>query len=148
DRADAKARDHRQHPLGPVADQRHHHVAAADPARGERAGHSRPALAHPAEAPPASRALAGELHERDPRRRQLLDDVAGEVHGGILPLPAQNHLGALNSMAVAASPYTEMTDEQKAITEMVHQFADEQILPNAEHYDHEASFPEPLVGQM
>src|ERR1700683_5105297 len=51
-------------------------------------------------------------------------------------------------MAVAASQYTEMTDEQKAITEMVHQFADEQILPNAEHYDHEDSFPEPIVEQM
>ena len=41
-----------------------------------------------------------------------------------------------------------MTDEQKAITEMVHQFADEQIIPNAEHYDHEDSFPEPIVEQM
>ncbi len=50
-------------------------------------------------------------------------------------------------MAVAA-PYTEKTDEQKAITEMVRQFADEQILPNAEHYDHEDSFPEPIVEQM
>ncbi|MBV9003813.1 MAG: acyl-CoA dehydrogenase family protein, partial [Solirubrobacterales bacterium] len=35
------------------------------------------------------------------------------------------------------SPYTDRTDEQKAITEMVRQFADEQIIPNAEHYDHE-----------
>jgi alkylation response protein AidB-like acyl-CoA dehydrogenase len=51
-------------------------------------------------------------------------------------------------MAVAASQHTEMTDEQKAITEMVHQFADEQILPNAEHYDHEDVFPEPIVEQM
>src|ERR1700726_772101 len=51
-------------------------------------------------------------------------------------------------MAVAASPYTEKTDEQKAITEMVHQFVDEQILPNAEHYDHEDEFPEPIVAQM
>jgi alkylation response protein AidB-like acyl-CoA dehydrogenase len=51
-------------------------------------------------------------------------------------------------MAVAATPYTEKTDEQKAITEMVRQFADEQILPNAEHYDHEDSFPEPIVEQM
>jgi alkylation response protein AidB-like acyl-CoA dehydrogenase len=51
-------------------------------------------------------------------------------------------------MAVAATPYTEKTDEQKAITEMVHQFVDEQILPNAEHYDHEDSFPEPIVEQM
>ncbi|MGI8413827.1 MAG: acyl-CoA dehydrogenase family protein [Solirubrobacteraceae bacterium] len=47
-----------------------------------------------------------------------------------------------------ATPYSEKTDEQKAICEMVHQFADEQILPHAEHYDHEDSFPEPIVAQM
>src|SRR5881227_3163887 len=50
-------------------------------------------------------------------------------------------------MAVT-TPYTEKTDEQKAICEMVHQFADEQIIPNAEHYDHEDEFPEPIVAQM
>src|SRR3984957_11567444 len=42
----------------------------------------------------------------------------------------------------------DMTDEQRAICEMVHQFADEQILPNAGHYDHEDAFPEPIVAQM
>jgi alkylation response protein AidB-like acyl-CoA dehydrogenase len=42
----------------------------------------------------------------------------------------------------------DMTDEQRAICEMVRQFADEQILPNAEHYDHEDEFPEPIVEQM
>ncbi len=46
------------------------------------------------------------------------------------------------------APYSEMTDEQRAICEMVRQFADEQIIPNAEHYDHEDSFPEPIVEQM
>jgi alkylation response protein AidB-like acyl-CoA dehydrogenase len=51
-------------------------------------------------------------------------------------------------MAVAPAPYTEKTDEQKAITEMVRQFVDEQILPNAEHYDHEDLFPGPIVEQM
>ena len=51
-------------------------------------------------------------------------------------------------MAVATSPLIDKTDEQKAITEMVRQFADEQILPNAEKYDHEDSFPEPIVEQM
>ncbi len=51
-------------------------------------------------------------------------------------------------MAVATTPYTDKTDEQKAITEMVRQFADEQIIPNAEHYDHEDAFPEPIVEQM
>jgi alkylation response protein AidB-like acyl-CoA dehydrogenase len=50
-------------------------------------------------------------------------------------------------MAVT-TPYTEKTDEQKAICEMIRQFADEQIIPNAEHYDHEDSFPEPIVEQM
>src|SRR6478609_1646800 len=53
----------------------------------------------------------------------------------------------MTTMAIA-TPYTEKTDEQKAICEMVHQFADEQILPNAEHYDHEDEFPEPIVEQM
>ena len=51
-------------------------------------------------------------------------------------------------MAVAMSAGVEKTDEQKAITDMVRQFADEQILPNAEHYDHEDEFPEPIVEQM
>jgi alkylation response protein AidB-like acyl-CoA dehydrogenase len=50
-------------------------------------------------------------------------------------------------MAVSV-PFEEKTDEQKAITEMVRQFVDEQILPNAEHYDHEDLFPEPIVEQM
>jgi alkylation response protein AidB-like acyl-CoA dehydrogenase len=47
-----------------------------------------------------------------------------------------------------ATTLTDKTDEQKAITEMVRQFADEQIIPNAEHYDHEDEFPEPIVEQM
>ena len=51
-------------------------------------------------------------------------------------------------MAVAADTYTEKTDEQKAITEMVRQFADNEIIPVAEEYDHEDKFPEPIVEQM
>jgi alkylation response protein AidB-like acyl-CoA dehydrogenase len=50
-------------------------------------------------------------------------------------------------MAVAAD-LLEKTDEQKAITEMVRQFVDEQIIPNAEHYDHEDEFPGPIVEHM
>jgi alkylation response protein AidB-like acyl-CoA dehydrogenase len=42
----------------------------------------------------------------------------------------------------------DLTEEQRAICEMVRQFADEQIIPNAEHYDHEDEFPEPIVEQM
>jgi alkylation response protein AidB-like acyl-CoA dehydrogenase len=51
-------------------------------------------------------------------------------------------------MVTSATGYNEYTDEQQAIIEMVRQFTDEQILPNAEHYDHEDSFPEPIVEQM
>src|SRR5215212_6166700 len=51
-------------------------------------------------------------------------------------------------MAVAASPYTDKTDEQKAITEMVRQFVDKEIIPNAEEFDHEDKFPEAVVEQM
>jgi len=51
-------------------------------------------------------------------------------------------------MAVDTVSYSEQTDDQKAILEMVRQFVDEQILPNAEHYDHEDEYPEPIVEQM
>jgi alkylation response protein AidB-like acyl-CoA dehydrogenase len=50
-------------------------------------------------------------------------------------------------MAVAPQ-IPEQTDEQRAITEMVRQFADEQILPQAEHFDAADEFPEPIVEQM
>src|SRR5205807_3838946 len=50
-------------------------------------------------------------------------------------------------MAVA-TPYSEQTDEQRAITEMVRQFVDEQVIPIAEEYDHEDKFPEAVVEQM
>jgi alkylation response protein AidB-like acyl-CoA dehydrogenase len=50
-------------------------------------------------------------------------------------------------MAVVTA-FSDKTDEQKAITDMVRQFADEQIIPNAEHYDHEDEFPTPIVEQM
>src|SRR6187397_161851 len=48
----------------------------------------------------------------------------------------------------AAPAFYEKTDEQKAILEMVRQFVDEQILPQAEHYDSVDEFPEPIVAQM
>ena len=51
-------------------------------------------------------------------------------------------------MAVAPSAYTDQTDEQKAIIEMVRQFVDEQIIPNAEHYDGADEYPEPIVEQL
>jgi alkylation response protein AidB-like acyl-CoA dehydrogenase len=54
-------------------------------------------------------------------------------------------------MAVATTPttpYSDKTDDQRAITEMVHQFVDEQVLPVAEHHDHEDSFPDDVVEQM
>ena len=51
-------------------------------------------------------------------------------------------------MAVAATNFSEQTDEQRAITEMVRQFVDEQVIPIAEKHDHEDSFPEEVVEQM
>ena len=51
-------------------------------------------------------------------------------------------------MAVATSPYTEKTDDQKAITEMVRQFVDNEVIPIAEEHDHEDKFPEAVVEQM
>ncbi len=51
-------------------------------------------------------------------------------------------------MGVTTEKYTEFTDEQKAITEMVHQFVDEQVLPIAEEHDHEDKFPTDVVEQM
>jgi alkylation response protein AidB-like acyl-CoA dehydrogenase len=51
-------------------------------------------------------------------------------------------------MAVATQHLLDKTDEQKDITAMVRQFVDEQIIPQAEHYDHEDEFPEPIVEQM
>ncbi len=48
-------------------------------------------------------------------------------------------------MAVATR---EMTDEQQAIIEMVRQFTDEQIIPNAEHFDHADEYPREIVDQM
>ena len=50
-------------------------------------------------------------------------------------------------MAVA-DPYLEKTDEQRAITEMVRQFVDEQVIPIAEEHDHEDKFPTAVVEQM
>ena len=44
--------------------------------------------------------------------------------------------------------FFEKTDEQQAIIEMVRQFVDEQIIPQAEHYDAVDEFPEPIVAQM
>jgi alkylation response protein AidB-like acyl-CoA dehydrogenase len=62
--------------------------------------------------------------------------------------PARRARIIVPPMSLATTPYTEKTDEQKAICEMVRQFADEQILPNAEHYDAVDEFPEPIVEQM
>src|SRR5260370_42590370 len=68
--------------------------------------------------------------------------------GDILSGSTTNLFGAEHTHMAVATPFLEKTDEQKAMTEMVRQFADEQIIPNAEHYDHEDEFPEPIVEKM
>src|SRR5919201_4622937 len=52
-----------------------------------------------------------------------------------------------DAMATATMSH-ERTDEQKAIIEMVRRFVDEQIIPQAEHYDSADEFPGPIVAQM
>jgi alkylation response protein AidB-like acyl-CoA dehydrogenase len=46
------------------------------------------------------------------------------------------------------TPFDDKTDEQRAILEMVRQFVDEQIIPQAEHYDSVDEFPAPIVEHM
>lgn len=47
-------------------------------------------------------------------------------------------------MAVALTERTD-TETQEQIVALVRQFTDEQILPNAEHYDHADEYPQPIV---
>ncbi len=47
-----------------------------------------------------------------------------------------------------ATASIDKTEEQRAITEMVHQFVDEQVLPITEECDHEDKFPDDVVEQM
>ena len=47
-----------------------------------------------------------------------------------------------------AFTFPELTKEQQQIVKMVHTFADEEIIPNAEFYDETDSYPEPIVEQM
>ena len=47
-----------------------------------------------------------------------------------------------------AAGFFEKTDEQEAILAMVRQFVDEQIIPEAEHYDAADEYPAPIVEQM
>src|ERR1700712_352498 len=70
------------------------------------------------------------------------------VSGRHLQLSVCVQRGILWAMAATTPAFYDKTDEQRAIIEMVRQFVDEQILPNAEHYDHEDEFPAPIVDQM
>jgi alkylation response protein AidB-like acyl-CoA dehydrogenase len=47
-----------------------------------------------------------------------------------------------------ADTFDERTDEQRAITEMVRRFTDEQILPVASDLDHADEFPTEIVEQL
>ncbi len=51
-------------------------------------------------------------------------------------------------MMAVATKNEELTDEQQMIIDMVRQFVDEQIIPNAGEYDHEDKFPSDIVEQM
>ncbi len=91
DGAEAKAGDHRQDPLRPVADEREHDVAASHPAGRQRPGEPSGAIGHCAEAPRAAGPVASELDERERAGVGGIDDVAGEIHHGSIlwPWPRQ-----------------------------------------------------------
>ena len=91
----------------------------------------------------------GEQASRAPRRnRQRITLRSGMAQSSSIPriTSARNRFGS--QMAVAQAQYTDKTDEQKAITDMVRQFVDEQVIPIAEKHDHEDSFPDAVVEQM
>ena len=81
DRAHPPAGEHREHPLDPVADQGHHHVAAAHPARRERAREPGAARDQLAEGPDPPLAVARDRHQGRLRGREALQHVLDEVHG-------------------------------------------------------------------
>ena len=86
DRTEAKAGEHREHPLRPVPDQRHHHVPAPDAARRQRAREPGAASRQLAEVPDPAPAVAVDRDEARLRRRKALEHVLYEVHRrGILP---------------------------------------------------------------
>jgi len=68
---------------------------------------------------------------------------SGDILSGLLSPDSE-----MTHMATAPPQMTDKTDEQKAIIEMVRQFVDEQILPQAEHYDAVDEYPGPIVEQM
>src|SRR3954454_21044471 len=73
--------------------------------------------------------------------------------GGLVLSLAPQNTTSEEPMAVATEQqentnFQEMTDEQKAIVEMVRDFVDKEIIPNAEEFDHEDKFPEAIVEQM
>jgi hypothetical protein len=64
-------------------------------------------------------------------------DLVGPERLNILRFPKSIKHNETGAMAVATESYQEMTDDQQAIVEMVRSFVDNEILPNAEEYDHE-----------
>ena len=81
DGADAEARDDRQDPLGPVADEREDDIAAPDAVPAQGARQRARAGRHLAEGPLAPLAAARDLDERRAFRVGGVDEVAREVHG-------------------------------------------------------------------
>ncbi len=93
---------------------------------------------------------AAPLRAIDPGARPRVYILERPAPGGALCAAAgiSPRLDELGAMAVDTAAYSEQTDLQRDITEMVRQFADEKIIPNAEHFDHEDSFPEQIVEEM
>jgi hypothetical protein len=94
DRAHPETGEHRQHPLDPAPHQRHHGVAAPDPARRHRAGEPGAAGDQLAEVPLAPVSLGVDGEDAEGRSGGPLHHVLDEVHV-VKSAAAARFLGAL-----------------------------------------------------
>src|SRR4051794_8952421 len=87
DGSHAPAREHREHPLDPAADQRHHDVAAFHTARRERSREPTRPGDELAKVPDLPLAATPDRDERRFGGWVPLEHVLDEVHGGVVCRP-------------------------------------------------------------
>ncbi len=105
DGADVEAREHAQHPLRPVAYQRHDDVAAPDTELLQVAGERRGAVSDLAERPLAPRAVPRQLDERQALCGRRGQHIGGEVQPlsrGDVARPCLSRRGRLPARATVA----------------------------------------------
>ena len=102
-RPEAPGSDHRVHPLGTVAHQGHHHVAAPHTARRESARQPRRAVGHLGEGDLPARAVARECQQRRPRGVGAVHHLAREVHPAVQRSPRLSRSSPSQAKPMAVS---------------------------------------------